>query len=76
MKHLLIMLASLALFACGGGDAGGSTEETVEAAADSTTGAVEEAAEAMHDAMDKAEDVGAVLEDEKKAIDEALEAAE
>jgi hypothetical protein len=70
MKHLLILLASLSLFACGGGD---SAED---AAADSATNAIDDAADSMHDALDKAENVGAILEDSKVAIDDAVEEAD
>jgi ABC-type transporter Mla subunit MlaD len=83
MKQLLIMLASLALFACGGSDSGGSASdaadsavEAAEEAADSAGNAIDEAAAAMHGAIDKAEGVGQVLEDNKDAIDEALDDAE
>jgi hypothetical protein len=73
MKHLLIMLASLVLFACGGGD---SADDAVDAAADSATNAIDDAADSMHDALDKAENVGVILEDSKVAIDDALEEAD
>jgi len=87
MKHLPILLASLAIFACSGADSGGSADGAADATADgvaetadSSTGSVadgiDEAAAAMHDSMQKAEDVGAILEDEKDAIDAALDEAE
>ena len=73
MKNLLILLASLALFACGGSDSGGSTEEAVDAAAtaveeaasdasDVVEGSAEDLAQGMHDAVDAAEDVGDTME--------------
>jgi len=62
MKHLIIMLASLVLFACGGDD--------------SANNAIDDAADSMHDALGKAEDVGAILEDSKGSIDDALEEAD
>jgi len=67
MKHLQILFLSLALSACGG-----SSDE----AAESTANPIDETADAMHDALDKAENVGAILEEQKKAIDDALEEAE
>jgi hypothetical protein len=73
MKQLLIMLASLTLFACSGGD---SADDAVDAAADSATNAIDDAADSMHDALDKAENVGAIVEDSKVAIDDAVEEAD
>ena len=66
MKHILVLIATLILFSCGGDD---SSE-------DSAANPIDETANAMHDALDKAEDVGAILEDQKAAIDDALEEAE
>jgi len=78
MKHLLILLASMALFACSGGDSGGSAEEAVDNAADT----VEEAAgsamdateEAMDDAAQTAGDMADSAEDESANVLEATEA--
>jgi len=66
MKHLLILSASSILFACGGGD---SSEGRA-------ANPIDEKADELHDALDKAENVGAILEEQKKAIDDALEEAE
>jgi hypothetical protein len=66
MKHFLILFASSILFACGGGD---SSE-------DRTANPIDETADSMHNALDKAENVGAVLEEQKKSIDDALEEAD
>ena len=66
MRNLTILFASSMLFACGGSD---SSEDRDANPIDST-------ADAMHDALDEAEAVGAILEDQKQAIDDALEEAE
>lgn len=66
MKHLLLLLTSLALFACGGGDQ--STEETAE-------DVVKETGEAMRDAMDDAAAVEDVLQEKKDDVDEAIDDA-
>ena len=66
MKNLTILFASLILFACGGSDS----------AEDSMANPIDETAEAMHDALDKANEVEAILEEQKQAIDQALEEAE
>jgi len=66
MKYLTILFASVFLFACGGGD---SSE-------DRTANPIDETADSMHSALDKAENVGAVLEEQKKSIDDALEEAD
>jgi hypothetical protein len=73
MKHLLILIASMALFACSGGDSGAATEETVEEAAD-TVGA--DIAETMQGTMDEAAAVGEKMQEHKDAIDDAIEEAE
>ena len=64
MKHLLLLLTSLALFACGGGDS--STEETAE-------DVVKEAGESMRDAMDDAAAVEDVLKEKADEVDEAID---
>ena len=66
MKHLMILFASSILFSCGGGD---SSEG-------SAANPIDETADSMHNALDKAEAVEAILEEQKKAIDDALEEAE
>jgi len=54
------------LFACGGGD---SSEGE-------SGNPIDETADSMHNALDKAENVEAILEEQKKAIDDALLEAE
>jgi vacuolar-type H+-ATPase subunit H len=76
MKQLLIFLASLALFACGGGDTGDAAEEAAEVVEEATETVGKEVADTMQDALQRAEDVGAVLEQNKKDIDAALEDAD
>ena len=76
MKQLLILLASLALFACGGGDAGDTADDAAEIVEEAAETEGEEIADAMHDAMDKAKDVEAILADGKEATDDAIEEAE
>jgi len=67
MRHLLILFASSMLFACGG---------PAEDATESKGNVIDETADSMHTALDKAENVGAILEEQKKAIDDALEEAD
>jgi hypothetical protein len=62
----MILFASSILFACGGDD---SSE-------DSAANPIDETAAAMHSALDRAEGVSAILEEQKKGIDDALEEAE
>jgi len=66
MKNLTILFASLILLACGGSD---SPE-------DRTANPIDEAAGSMHGALDKADEVEAILEEQKQAIDDALEEAD
>ena len=66
MKHFLILFACSILSACGGGD---SSE-------DRAANPIDEKADELHDALDKAHEVEAILEEQKKAIDDALEEAE
>ena len=66
MRNLTILFASLILFACGGSDS----------SADRAANPIDETADAMHDALDKADGVEAMLEEQKQAIDDALEEAE
>lgn len=76
MKHVLILLASLAMFACGGGDTDDAAEEAAEVVEEATETVGKDVADTMHDAMRRAEDVGAVLEQNKADIDAAVEDAE
>jgi len=71
MKHQLVLLVVLMLSACGG-----PAEEAEDAAAESKGNVIDETAASMHTAMDKAKNVGAVLEEKKKAADDALLEAE
>ena len=75
MKHLLILLASTALFACSGGDSGDPAEETVETVEESAETVGADIADSMQEAMDKAAAVGDKLEEHKDAIDEAVDEA-
>ncbi len=86
-----VMALSLFLFACGGGESGGSedaasgdvVEATQEAASDAAD-AVEEsaesagdaAAEALNDAQAAAEAAGDMIEESKENIDEELKKVE
>ena len=70
------MLASLALFACGGGDTGDTADDAAEIVEEAAETEGEEIADAMHDAMDKAKGVEAILVDGKEATDAAIEEAE
>jgi hypothetical protein len=76
MKQLLILLTSLTLFACGGGDTGDAAEEAAKADEEATETVGKDVADTYQDAMRRAEDVGAVLEQEKVDIDAAVEEAE
>jgi len=73
MKQLLILLTSLTFFGCSGGDTGDAAEEAVEEAT-ATVG--KDVADTYQGAMQRAEDVGAILEQEKADVDAALEEAE
>ena len=63
-----ILIASLFLLGCSGGDPDDSAETVDEGA--------EDIAGAYHDALDKAADVEASIEQEKVDLDAAIEAAE
>ena len=76
MKHLLILLTSLALFACGGDDTSGSTEKVVETDEETVETVGADVANSMQDAMDKAAAVGDTMEEHKNAVDEAVEEAD
>ncbi len=73
MKHSLVLCASSILFACGGGDGDGGEGNS---SANGTANPIDEAADTMHNSLDKANEVEAMLEEQKKAIDDALEEAE
>ncbi len=72
MKHILILLASLALFACGGGDTDRSAEDADDEA---PANAIDDAADALHSAIEKAEGVENTIMESKEALDEAIEDA-
>ena len=63
-----VLIASLFLLGCSGGGSGDSAETADESA--------EDIAGAYHDALDKAAEVEAIIEQEKVDLDAALEAAE
>ena len=63
-----LLITSLFLLGCSGGESGDSDETTDEG--------VEDIAGAYHDALDKAADVEAIIEQEKVDLDAAVEAAE
>ncbi len=63
-----VLIASLFLLGCSGGESGDSAETADEGA--------EDIAGAYHDALDKAAEVEAIIEQEKVDLDAALEAAE
>ncbi|MCH8945026.1 MAG: hypothetical protein IH910_09610 [Proteobacteria bacterium] len=67
MKYT-VLIGSLFLLGCSGGESGDSDETTDEG--------VEDIAGAYHDALDKAADVEAIIEQEKVDLDAALEVAE
>jgi len=67
MKNLAILMASGVLAACGGSD---------QAADEKPQNPVTEKADQLHDSIDKAHEVEGLLEDQKSAIDEALDEAE
>lgn len=68
MKSVLIVMASLVLFACGGDDSDRSAEKT-------PANVIDELADTMHSAIDKAEAVEDLLLENKEALDEAIEEA-
>lgn len=67
MKHLIIV-ASLLVLGCGGGESEDSAETADEEA--------EDIAGAYHDALDKAEAVEAIIEQEMEDLDAAIKDAE
>jgi len=73
MKYLLALLASLAMFACSGGDSGGSAEEAVGTVEEPAESVGADVANSMQDAMEKAAAVGDTMEEHKEAIDDAVE---
>lgn len=74
MKHLLILWASLALFACGGGDSPSSAEDAMDSAGEAMEEAATEAGDEMDDAAESAGDM--VDETEEAAGDMTDEAAD
>jgi hypothetical protein len=76
MRNLPILLLSLALFACGGGESDDSSAAAVETVDESPQTVGADVADTMQDAMDKAANVGELLDEQKAAIDEALDEAE
>ena len=56
MKQLLILIASLALFACGGNDAGDKAESAMDSAKDAAHDAMDATKDVADDAMDSADD--------------------
>lgn len=68
MKSVLIVMASLVLFACGGDDSDRSAEKA-------PANVIDELADTMHSAIDKAEAVEDLLMENKEALDEAIEEA-
>jgi ABC-type transporter Mla subunit MlaD len=86
-----ILLISLFLFGCGGGEkeepaaatAEKMVEDVQEAAGDAADAVDENAAtagkeisDALNEAQDKAEEVGDVLQEKKEELDEAIDEAE
>lgn len=67
MKYL-ILVASLLVLGCSGGESGDSAETADEGA--------EDIAGAYHDALDKAEEVEAIIEQEMEDVDAAIKDAE
>lgn len=64
-----ILVISLLLFGCGGGETGDTMEEGTD-----TVG--KEVSDALHEAQDSAEELGEVLEGAKKDLDEAIDDAD
>ena len=75
MKYLMILLASSLLFACGSDDASNDSNAT-DTSAEQAANPIDEKADELHDAMEAASEVDAYLEEQHRAIDEALEEAE
>lgn len=75
MKYLMILFASSLLFACGSDD---STDPNNAAnpSAEQAANPVDEKADELRDAMEAASEVDAYLEEQHRAIDDALEEAE
>jgi len=69
MKYLMILFASSMLFACGSGESSDTGENR-------TANPIDQKADELHDALDKANEVEAILEEQKKSIDDALEEAD
>ena len=81
MKYLTILFASSLLFACGSDDSSDSSDSTdsnnaAGASEERASNPIDEKADELHDAMEAASGVDEYLEEQNKAIDEALEEAE
>jgi len=72
MKHLIILFATSMLFACGSGE----SSDTSDSSENRTANPIDQKADELHDALDKANEVEAMLEEQKKSIDDALEEAD
>ena len=75
MKYLTILFASSLLFACGSDDSADSNN-AAGASEERAANPIDEKADELHDAMEAASGVDAYLEEQNRAIDEALEEAE
>ena len=64
----MIFLTGFVLIGCGA--------EAPESEEEASRNVVQEKADSLHDSIDKAEEVEAMLDDKKTAIDEALDDAE
>ena len=78
MKYLMILFASSLLFACGSDDSTDSTDanNAADTSEERAANPIDEKADELHDAMEAASEVDAYLEEQHRAIDEALEEAE
>jgi hypothetical protein len=75
MKYLMILFASSLLFACGSDDSTDSSN-AADTSEERVANPIDEKADELHDAMEAASEVDAYLEEQNRAIDEALEEAE
>jgi hypothetical protein len=78
MKYLTILFASSLLFACGSDDSTDATDSNsaADTSEERAANPIDEKADELHDAMEAASGVDAYLEEQNRAIDEALEEAE